>query len=150
MCIINSYSTLLNWPIVSLLILFILFSMFFVLIHDYTLCFTGSPCCNFSYYNYIYIWPFYIVIHYAIVCSGKCMYCYWLKHSQPPTLQVIHHGHFTPCYLISMCFSESQNKLANEILCVYNTLIISNSWRARTVARHRKVQDIFLILTFLQ
>ncbi len=26
--------------------------MFFVLIHDYTLCFTGSPCCNFGYYNY--------------------------------------------------------------------------------------------------
>ncbi len=39
--------------LVSLLILFILFGMFFVLIDDYTLCFTGSPCCNFSYYNYI-------------------------------------------------------------------------------------------------
>ncbi len=62
-CIINSCSTLLNWPIVSLLILFILFSMFFVLIHDYTLCLTGSPCCNFGYYNYISIWPYYIVIH---------------------------------------------------------------------------------------
>ncbi len=36
-CIINSYSTLLTWPIGSLLILFILFSMFFVLIHDCTL-----------------------------------------------------------------------------------------------------------------
>ncbi len=32
----------------SLLFLFISFSMFFVLIHDYTLCFTGSPCCKFS------------------------------------------------------------------------------------------------------
>ncbi len=63
-CIINSYSTLLNWPIVSLLILFILFRCFF-LIHDYTLCFTGSPCCNFSYYNYISIWPYYIVIHFT-------------------------------------------------------------------------------------
>ncbi len=60
----NSYSTLLNWPIVSLLIIFILFSMFFVLIHDYTLCFTGFPCCNFGYYNYICIWPYYIVIHF--------------------------------------------------------------------------------------
>ncbi len=42
--------------------------MFFVLIHDYTLCFTGSPYwifsyCKFSYYNYISIWPYYIVIH---------------------------------------------------------------------------------------
>ncbi len=36
-CIINSYSTLLNSPIVSLLILFILFSMLFLLIHDYTM-----------------------------------------------------------------------------------------------------------------
>ncbi len=62
-CIINSYNTLLNRPIVSLLILFILFSMFFVLIHDYTLYFIGSPCCNFSYHNYISLWPYYIVIH---------------------------------------------------------------------------------------
>ncbi len=37
-CIINSYSTLLNWPIVNLLILYIyiLFSMIFVLMHDYS------------------------------------------------------------------------------------------------------------------
>ncbi len=69
-CIINSYSTLLNWTIVRLLILFILFSMFFVLIHDYTLWFTGSPYCNFSYYNYISIWPYYIVIH----LNAKCEY----------------------------------------------------------------------------
>ncbi len=62
-CIINSYSALLNWPIVSLLILFILFSMFFVLIHDYTPCFTGYPCCNFIYYNYISLWLYYIFIH---------------------------------------------------------------------------------------
>ncbi len=69
-CIVNRYGTLLNWPIVSLLFLFIFFSMFCVLIYDYTLCFTGSPCCKFSYckfsyYNYISIWPCYIVIHYT-------------------------------------------------------------------------------------
>ncbi len=58
-CIVNSYGTLLNLPIDSLLFLFLFlfFSMFFVLIHDYTLCFTGSPYCifsycKFSYYNY--------------------------------------------------------------------------------------------------
>ncbi len=48
-----------------------IFSMFFVLIHDYTLCFTGSPYCKFSYckfsyYNYISICPYYIVIHYTL------------------------------------------------------------------------------------
>ncbi len=31
------------------------FIMFFDLIHDYTVCFTGSPCCKYSYYNYISI-----------------------------------------------------------------------------------------------
>ncbi len=62
-CIIKSYGALLNSPIVSLLFFFIFFSIFFVLIHDYTLCFTGSPCCKFSYYNYISIWHCYIVIH---------------------------------------------------------------------------------------
>ncbi len=51
-------STLLNWPIVSLLILFyfILFSnAFCILVHDYTLCIIDSPCCNVSYYNYTQI-----------------------------------------------------------------------------------------------
>ncbi len=33
------------------------------------LCFTGSHCCSVSYYNYISIWPYYIVIHYAICYS---------------------------------------------------------------------------------
>ncbi len=37
--------------------------MFCILVHDYTLYFTGSPCYNVSYYNYISIWPYYIVIH---------------------------------------------------------------------------------------
>ncbi len=62
-CIINCYSNLLNWPIVNLLFLFLFFSVCFVLIHYYTLCFTGFPCCKFSYYNYISIWHYYIVIH---------------------------------------------------------------------------------------
>ncbi len=30
--------------------------------HDYTLYFTGSPCYNVSYYNYISMWLYYIVI----------------------------------------------------------------------------------------
>ncbi len=59
-------STLLNLSIVSLLILlyFILFSnvSFCILVHAYTLCFIGSPCCSIS-YNYISIWPYHIVIH---------------------------------------------------------------------------------------
>ncbi len=68
LCCDIAWDTLLNLPIGSLLFLFIFFSMFFVLIHDYTLCFTGSPYCKFSYckfsyYNYISLWPYYIVIH---------------------------------------------------------------------------------------
>ncbi len=51
----------------NLLILFyvILFSngFFFILVHDYTLCFIGSPCCSVSYYNYTSMWPYYIGIH---------------------------------------------------------------------------------------
>ncbi len=74
-CIINSYSTLLNWPIVSLLILFhfILFSNVFccILVHDYALCFIGSPCCSFSCYNFISVWPFNIVIQ--SICKCICV-----------------------------------------------------------------------------
>ncbi len=51
--------------------------MFFVLIYDYTLCLTSSPCCNFSYYscnfsyyNYISIRPYYIVINFSMVTVG--------------------------------------------------------------------------------
>ncbi len=41
--------------------------------HDYTLCFIGSPCCSVSYYNYISVWPYYIVFHWR--WSTKCQ-CY--------------------------------------------------------------------------
>ncbi len=54
-------SSLLKWPIVSLLILFyfILFSnIFCILVHNYTLCFIGSPCYNVGCYNYNTIWPY--------------------------------------------------------------------------------------------
>ncbi len=36
------------------------------LVHD-TLYFTGSPFCSVSYYNYISVWPYYIVIHLFIL-----------------------------------------------------------------------------------
>ncbi len=48
------HSIVLNWPIVSLLILFILFSnVFCILVHVFTLCFIGFPCSSVSYYNYV-------------------------------------------------------------------------------------------------
>ncbi len=62
LCIINSYSTLPNWPIVSLLILCYFISFCYILVHDYTQYFVGSPCCSVSYYNYIFVWPYYVVI----------------------------------------------------------------------------------------
>ncbi len=40
------------------------------------LCFTGSPCCNVSYYNYISTWPYYIVIHLTILVHDFSM-LYW-------------------------------------------------------------------------
>ncbi len=43
-----------------------------ILIHDYTLCFTGSPCYNVSYYNYVSIWLYYIVIY--LTSSEECEY----------------------------------------------------------------------------
>ncbi len=52
-----------NHSINILFYFYFYFLVAFVLIHDYTLYFTGSPCCKFSYYNYISIWPYYIVIH---------------------------------------------------------------------------------------
>ncbi len=65
-CIINSYITLLNWPIVNLLILFILFSyVFCILVNDNTLCFIGSHYRSVNYYNYISVWPYHIGIHYG-------------------------------------------------------------------------------------
>ncbi len=76
-CIINSYSTLLKWPIVGLLILFILFgNVFFIMVHHYSLCFTGSTCWSVSYYNCIYIWSYYIVIHFTslVMLKGLILY----------------------------------------------------------------------------
>ncbi len=50
-------------PLLACIFYFILFSnVFCILVHDYTLCFIGSPCCSVSYYNYISVSPYYIVI----------------------------------------------------------------------------------------
>ncbi len=38
---------------------YLYYLVFFVLIHDYTLRITSSSSRNFSYYNYISIWPYY-------------------------------------------------------------------------------------------
>ncbi len=66
MCTLSiANSTLLNWPIVNLLIWFILYYLvvfFCILVHDYNLCFTGF-CYNVGHYNYNSIWPYYIDVH---------------------------------------------------------------------------------------
>ncbi len=46
-----------------LFILFYLVMHFCILVHDYTLCFIVLHCCSVTYYNYISIWPYYIVSH---------------------------------------------------------------------------------------
>ncbi len=51
-----SICTLLKSATAVFRVVFILFiNVFCILLHDYTLCFTGSPCYNVSYYNYISI-----------------------------------------------------------------------------------------------
>ncbi len=80
---INTYSTLLNWPIVSLLILFILLSnlvLLCILVYDHTLCFTGSPCCSVNYYNYIYmtlLYSYSLIIH-GSANPSTCLNNTWL------------------------------------------------------------------------
>ncbi len=39
--------------------------IFFISVHDYTLCFISSTCYSVSYYNYNSIWTYYIVIHFT-------------------------------------------------------------------------------------
>ncbi len=81
-------STFTNWSIVSLLIWFDLILKcicFCILLHDYNLFCNSSPYYNVIYYNYISIWPYYIVIHYPdgmyepVLCSYRTysyiMYC---------------------------------------------------------------------------
>ncbi len=53
---------------------FVMFS-FCILIHDYTLCFVGSPCCSLSYYNYISVWPYYIVSQSPLNVWYICDFC---------------------------------------------------------------------------
>ncbi len=59
-------------------------------------------------------------MQYATVLLRQCVHCDWLKHSQPPTHQVIQPIRlFTPSYLICMCISARQNILANQICVLY-------------------------------
>ncbi len=91
---------------VHLLILFdfILFSnvFFCILVHDYTLYFIGSPCCSVSYYNYISVWPYYIVIQFKpavlreqlqihwklIEYSISLHYIFWLWHCKSSNIKI--------------------------------------------------------------
>ncbi len=59
-------------------------------------------------------------MQYAIVL-GSAVYGDWLKHSQPPTHQVIRSvsGVFTPSYLISVSLSARHDLLTNEICVLY-------------------------------
>ncbi len=55
--------TLTNWSNLDCQFYLILFwNVFFILVHDYNLCFHNS-CYNVSYCNYNSGWPYYIVIH---------------------------------------------------------------------------------------
>ncbi len=99
-------STLLNWPIVSLLILFyfILFSnLFCILVHDYTLCFFGSPCCSVSYCNYIFIWLYYIVIHFMFFLQPDK----WIFRFQAISPKFVTFYQFTFNYMDLLIFSLS-------------------------------------------
>ncbi len=104
--------------------------MFFVLIHDYTLFFTGSPCCKFSYYNYISIWPYmhttyWLIFMFSQLCLHTLMslvFCYVLKRVVLMGLLLIAAG---------ICFDFIL--LANqEMLC----------WKANQKRWHLQVVDI--------
>ncbi len=65
--------------------------MFFCIlvhVHDYTLSFIGSACCNVSSYNYISILPYYIVIHLAWLERGYLQLSLFLKHPSIPMRNV--------------------------------------------------------------
>ncbi len=53
-------------------------SLSIAIVHDYTLCFTGSPCCSVSYYTYISVWPYYIVIHLTPMAWGTGLLRHYL------------------------------------------------------------------------
>ncbi len=72
-------------------------NVFFCFVHEYTLCFTGSPCYNVSYYNYISIWPYYIVIHFTTHTSSLnyvfltyiyATYAYWQPQLCVPGIHI--------------------------------------------------------------
>ncbi len=41
-----------------------------------------SPCCNVSYYNYIFIWPYYIVIHFTWETLTKLFLSNIINHGE--------------------------------------------------------------------
>ncbi len=107
-CVITNHT--LNWPIVSLLILFyfILFSnvSFCILVHGYTLCFFGSPCYNVSYYNYNSRWPY---CRYLITNE-----IYWKTVT-------VYGGEWALCQIIvNGTYWEPPNKVMNEPCVIVN------------------------------
>ncbi len=136
-CIVNSYGTLLNWPI--------------VLIHDYTLCFTGSPYCKysyckFSYYNYISIWPYYIVIHMIIYREYSIIYIYVIEFKGNVGF-LPHHSVTTTSWIpklpksfheICICIYKKNEKVLSYGLAYKNKLF----WTWKSLIRVDLIQNI--------
>ncbi len=61
-------------------------------------------------------------MQYTFVCSGQCLYCEWLKHSQPPTPQVIQPiMNISHLHILSVCVSQ-QGRICEPIkICMYTS-----------------------------
>ncbi len=93
--------TLLNWPG---------YLCFCILVHKYTLCFTGPPCYNVCYYNYISIWPYYIFIHFKSRRSHvkKTFQFMWFISCMglPKNIKYIYYAYYRILMLVSVWCSH--------------------------------------------
>ncbi len=99
-------SDMLNWSIVRLLILFILF--------------IGSHCCNFSHYNYISIWPYYIVIHLSYERLLKKLQAYGSEDK----IKSNKYCYFCPPYRRHVCIISGEKSSNIYLIWTKNTLYL--------------------------
>ncbi len=61
----------------------------------------------------------------SLFVLGSAVHCDWLKHSQPPTHQLIQlvTGLFTPSYLICVYLSKAESVSQSDLRAVYTQIM---------------------------
>ncbi len=77
------------------------------LVHNYTQCLIGSPCCSVSYYNCISVWPYYTILR--------------IIYSYVSLISEYYNDSYKQCERCRICLDAEDERLAFQAECYNNS-----------------------------